>query len=131
MERESGFWLKDSDVIFSMLGYPDDVESVRWEKMGGGRNCTGTMMIDNDYQARNLQQGESKMIEESTVDGRTSEWWRSGSSGCNPCDHVWRRTRSKHSPYQVVGREIAWFGPAGSGQQAKVANQLIASQWFE
>ena len=26
---------------------------------------------------------------------------------------------------RVVGKEIAWFGPAGSGQQAKMANQIL------
>jgi 3-hydroxyisobutyrate dehydrogenase len=26
---------------------------------------------------------------------------------------------------QVLGKEIAWFGPAGSGQQAKMANQIL------
>ena len=26
---------------------------------------------------------------------------------------------------QILGKEIAWFGPAGSGQQAKMSNQIL------
>lgn len=122
---------EDSDVIFSMLGYPDDVESVLLGENGVVDGIApGTMMIDMTTSSPELATRiEFKMVEKKawSMDAPVS----GGDRGARDATLAImcggeRKSFDQVLPLlRVVGKEIAWFGPAGSGQQAKMANQIL------
>ena len=122
---------EDSDVIFSMLGYPDDVESVLLGENGVLDGIApGTMMVDMTTSSPELATRiEFKMVEKKawSMDAPVS----GGDRGARDATLAImcggeRKSFDQVLPLlRVVGKEIAWFGPAGSGQQAKMANQIL------
>ena len=122
---------EDSDVIFSMLGYPDDVESVLLGENGVVDGIApGTMMVDMTTSSPELATRiEFKMVEKKawSMDAPVS----GGDRGARDATLAImcggeRKSFDQVLPLlRVVGKEIAWFGPAGSGQQAKMANQIL------
>ena len=122
---------EDSDVIFSMLGYPDDVESVLLGENGVVDGIApGTMVIDMTTSSPELAariEFEMKEQKSRSIDAPVS----GGDRGARDATLAImcggeRESFDQVLPLlQVVGREIAWFGPAGSGQQAKMANQIL------
>ena len=122
---------EDSDVIFSMLGYPDDVESVLLGENGVVDGIApGTMMIDMTTSSPELATRiEFKMVEKKawSMDAPVS----GGDRGARDATLAImcggeRKSFDQVLPLlRVVGKEIAWFGPAGSGQKAKMANQIL------
>ena len=122
---------EDSDVIFSMLGYPDDVESVLLGENGVVDGIApGTMMVDMTTSSPELATRiEFKMVEKKawSMDAPVS----GGDRGARDATLAImcggeRKSFDQVLPLlRVVGKEIAWFGPAGSGQKAKMANQIL------
>ena len=122
---------EDSDVIFSMLGYPDDVESVLLGENGVVDGIApGTIMIDMTTSSPELATRiEFKMVEKKarSMDAPVSGGDRGARDATLAimCGGERESFDQVFPLLQVVGKEIAWFGSAGSGQQAKMANQIL------
>ena len=122
---------EDSDVIFSMLGYPDDVESVLLGENGVVDGIApGAIMIDMTTSSPELATRiEFKMVEKKarSMDAPVSGGDRGARDATLAimCGGERESFDQVFPLLQVVGKEIAWFGPAGSGQQAKMANQIL------
>ena len=122
---------ENSDVIFSMLGYPDDVESVLLGENGVVDGIApGTMVIDMTTSSPELAARiEFKMMEQKarSMDAPVSGGDRGARDATLAimCGGERKNFDQVLPLLQVLGKEIAWFGPAGSGQQAKMANQIL------
>ena len=122
-----------SDVVITIVGYPKDVEEVYLGADGIVEMAKpGSLLIDmttsspalakhihEEARARNLGSldapvtGGDKGAREATL---------SILVGGDEAD--FERARPI---LNVMGKNVAWFGPAGSGQTAKLANQIIIS----
>ena len=122
---------QDVEMIFSMLGYPSDVESVLLGKNGVIKGIQGgTILIDMTTSSPEL--AKKIELEVSKRDAVSLDAPVSGgdigarnatlSIMCGGNHEVFQRVLPL---LQILGKEIAWFGPAGSGQQAKMSNQIL------
>ncbi len=126
--------VESSDIVFTMLGYPEDVRTVYLEKNGLVRNAkAGTILIDMTTSKPTLaveiaQEGKINGI--STIDAPVSGGDVGARDGTRSimlggpqqiCDTLLPLL-------QILGKTIIYQGGAGMGQHTKMVNQtLIAS----
>jgi 3-hydroxyisobutyrate dehydrogenase len=123
-----------SDIIFSIVGYPQDVEEIYFGKDGvlaGAR--VGTVVVDMTTSEPTLAQkihAEAKKIGVFALDAPVS----GGDIGAKNATLAIMVGGDKNA-YETVlpllkkmGENVAFMGPAGAGQHTKLSNQIaIAS----
>ena len=123
--------VRKASVIFSMLGYPEDLEKVMLGPHGviAGIN-SGTVVVDMTTSSPELAMrmtSEFKSKNSSCLDAPVS----GGDVGAKNGTLAIMCGGQKVAYQQVLpvleclGTTIDWFGPAGSGQRAKLANQIL------
>jgi len=124
---------KDSDVVFTMLGFPKDVEEVYMGKEGifSGVN-KGSFIVDMTTTSPSLAKEIYSVAKQKgvyAVDAPVSGGdvgARSGNLsimvGGDP------EVVEKIKPLlEIMGKKIVHQGPAGSGQHAKMCNQIVVA----
>jgi len=122
---------KASDVVFTMLGFPKDVEEVYMGKEGIFSGIKkGSMIVDMTTTSPSLAQQIYSIAKEKGVDAVDAPvsggdvGARSGNLsimvGGDP------QIVEKIKPLmEAMGKKIVHQGPAGSGQHAKMCNQIV------
>jgi 3-hydroxyisobutyrate dehydrogenase len=120
-----------SDVVFSMLGYPEEVEEVMLGEKGVRDSLKeGGVVVDMTTSSPDLairiahEMGKKNSF---AVDAPVS----GGDVGANNASLA--IMCGGHRPafdqvvpiLEVLGNRIEWFGEAGSGQRVKMANQIL------
>ena len=123
----------ESDVVISIVGYPEDVEQVYFGEKGILSTKQGGYVIDMTTSSPKLAQKlyeEAKKKGIAALDAPVS----GGDIGARNGSLVImvggdRAAFDTVKPiFEIIGRTIRYFGPAGSGQYTKMANQVaIAS----
>jgi len=120
----------DSDVIISMVGYPQDVAQLYLDPDGILENAApGTLAIDMttsdpDLAVKIHEIGREKQIQ--VLDAPVS----GGDLGARNATLSIMAGGDKTAfdtalpLFQVMGKNIVYLGPAGSGQHTKMANQI-------
>nr|WP_281252736.1 NAD(P)-dependent oxidoreductase [Halobacillus hunanensis] len=125
---------KESDIIFTMVGYPSDVEEIYFGENGILEHSgEGTYMIDLTTSSPDLAKKITKKAEERrsyALDAPVSGGDVGAKQGTlsimvggeeKPVEYIW-------PILDVLGNQIVWQGPAGAGQFTKMSNQIaIAS----
>jgi 3-hydroxyisobutyrate dehydrogenase len=125
---------RQSDIVFSIVGFPQDVEEVYLGKdgvLGGAR--VGTIIVDMTTSEPSLAQriyAEAKKVGVFALDAPVS----GGDVGARNATLAIMVGGDK-TAYDVIlpllkkmGENIAYMGPAGAGQHTKMSNQIaIAS----
>ncbi len=121
----------NSDIIFTILGYPKDVESVYLDDSGIIKNAKeGTILVDMTTSQPSLakkiaEAGREKNIQ--VLDAPVSGGDIGASEGSLAI-----MLGGEKAAYEIVlpileklGKNINYFGEAGSGQHTKMANQIV------
>ena len=123
----------ESDVVISIVGYPEDVEQIYFGEKGILATKQGGYVIDMTTSSPKLARklyDEAKKKGVAALDAPVSGGdigARNGSlvimvGGDRPAFDAVKPV------FEIIGRTIRYFGPAGSGQFTKMANQVaIAS----
>ncbi len=125
---------KDSDVIITIVGYPNDVENIYFREDGILNNCKkGTIVIDMTTSKPSLAQrifNEAKAKDISALDAPVS----GGDIGARDGKLTImvggeKEVFEKVSPlFKLMGTSVNLLGAAGAGQHTKMSNQIaIAS----
>ena len=122
-----------SDVVISIVGYPEDVEEIYFGANGVLAKKAGGYVIDMTTSSPKLAQRLYEAAKEkgiAALDAPVS----GGDIGARNGSLVImvggdRAAFDAMKPiFEIIGRTIRYFGPAGSGQYTKMANQVaIAS----
>jgi 3-hydroxyisobutyrate dehydrogenase len=119
------------DYLFTMLGYPEDVEEVYFGRAGIFSNLSrGTTLIDMTTSTPELSQKISVYASERgcfSLDAPVS----GGDTGarearlaimCGGNQQAYDKTLPL---FQIMGKTINYFGESGSGQRTKMSNQIL------
>ena len=119
------------DYLFTMLGYPEDVEEVYFGRAGIFSNLPrGTTLIDMTTSTPELSQKISVYASERgcfSLDAPVS----GGDIGarearlaimCGGNQQAYDKTLPL---FQIMGKTINYFGESGSGQRTKMSNQIL------
>lgn len=119
------------DYLFTMLGYPEDVEEVYFGRAGIFSNLSrGTTLIDMTTSTPELSQKISVYASERgcfSLDAPVS----GGDIGarearlaimCGGNQQAYDKTLPL---FQIMGKTINYFGESGSGQRTKMSNQIL------
>ena len=123
--------VEEVDYLFSMVGYPSDVESIYFDNNGVFRNLgEGKILIDMTTSSPGLAERISREATEVgsfSLDAPVS----GGDIGaqnaklaimCGGDHEIF--DQSLHL-FQIMGKNVQFFGPAGSGQRVKMSNQIL------
>ena len=120
-----------SDVVFSMLGYPEEVEEVMLGKKGVRDSLKeGGVVVDMTTSSPNLAIRIAHEMEKKNIfslDAPVS----GGDVGANNASLAIMCGGDRFGFNQVLpilevlGNRIEWFGGAGCGQRVKMANQIL------
>jgi 3-hydroxyisobutyrate dehydrogenase len=120
-----------SDIVITIVGYPQDVEEVY---LGGGgiieKAAKGALLIDMTTSSPALAVRISERARERGV-GACDAPVTGGDKGAREASLAilvgGEESDFKRALpiFQVMGKNITHFGPAGCGQTAKLANQII------
>jgi 3-hydroxyisobutyrate dehydrogenase len=123
--------VEEVDYLFSMVGYPSDVESIYFDNNGVFRNLgEGKILIDMTTSSPGLAERISRKATEVgsfSLDAPVS----GGDVGaknanlaimCGGDREIY--DQSLHL-LQIMGKNVQFFGPAGSGQRVKMSNQIL------
>lgn len=119
---------KNSDIIFTIVGYPKDVREVYENMMETG--IEGKLFIDMTTTEPSLEIELSKALEQkgaSLIDAPVSGGDKGAREGtlsimCGGKDEDISRAMKY---FEVMGKNIKHLGPVGSGQHTKMANQIL------
>lgn len=121
---------KQSDIIFTMVGYPKDVEEVYFGETGIFKGLSeGKIVVDMTTTKPSLAERiyeEAKKVGCEALDAPVS----GGDSGAkNACLSIMvggdQATLDKVMPlFKLMGKSIVLEGKAGAGQHTKMANQI-------
>lgn len=136
--EEGAHWCKNpksvaqkSDVIFSIVGFPEDVETVIFGSQGvlaGAKE--GSIVVDMTTSKPSLaqtifKQGKKRGIK--TIDAPVS----GGDSGARNAELAIMAGGEKqvfdqiHPILKLIGNNISYMGEAGQGQHTKMSNQIL------
>ena len=121
----------ESDVLFTMVGFPQDVRTVYFDETGilaGAR--PGTVLIDMTTTQPSLSReiaaaASAKVL--SAIDAPVSGG-DVGAQECHALDHGRRRPKAVQAVmplFERLGKKIVHQGGPGTGQQAKLCNQIV------
>jgi len=121
------------DYLFTMLGYPEDVEEVYFGRAGIFSNLPrGTTLIDMTTSTPELAQKISVYASERgcfSLDAPVS----GGDIGAREarlaimCGGNQQAYDQALPLFQIMGKTINYFGESGSGQRTKMSNQILIS----
>ena len=119
---------KNSDIIFTIVGYPKDVREVYENMMETG--IEGKLFVDMTTTEPSLEIELSKALEKkgaSLIDAPVSGGDKGAREGtlsimCGGKDEDISRAMKY---FEVMGKNIKHLGPVGSGQHTKMANQIL------
>ena len=119
---------KNSDIIFTIVGYPKDVREVYENMMETG--IEGKLFVDMTTTEPSLEIELSKALEQkgaSLIDAPVSGGDKGAREGtlsimCGGKDEDISRAMKY---FEVMGKNIKHLGPVGSGQHTKMANQIL------
>ena len=123
---------QDVEIIFSMLGYPSDVESVLLGKMEQIEGIQGgTILIDmttsSPELAKKIELEVSKkdavFLDAPVSGGDIGARNATLSIMCGGNHEVFQRVLPI---LQILGKEVAWFGPAGSDNRQKCQIRFLS-----
>lgn len=121
---------QQADIIFSMVGYPQDVEQVYFGEDGILTGCTdGKIIVDMTTSSPELAKRiaiESHVLGVESIDAPVSGGDIGAQNGTLSimCGGN-QETYEKIQPIlQVFGNNIVYQGEAGAGQHTKMANQI-------
>ena len=120
-----------SEVIFTMLGFPHDVESVLLGNKGviaGAQR--GSVVVDMTTSCPDLAvrlESKFKSQHVDSIDAPVSGGDIGARDGtlaimCGGCKEGYLKTQPLLA---IMGSDVQWFGPAGSGQRTKMSNQIL------
>lgn len=125
--------VKDADIIFTMVGFPQDVEEIYTKEDGIFNNAKkGAIMIDLTTSSPELAQKLTKAAEEKgfeMLDAPVS----GGDSGAKAGTLVVmcggkKEVFDKALPYlETFGKEVTLLGGPGMGQHCKACNQIVVA----
>ena len=138
LEKAGAIWrnspeavARESKVVFTMLGYPEEVESVLLGNRGVIHGISNdSIVVDMTTSSPKLAERVAKEMSEKEVcclDSPVSGGDLGAKNGSLSimCGGE-RKAFDRIFPLlQVFGRAIEWFGPSGSGQRVKMANQIL------
>ena len=120
-----------ADFVFSIVGFPKDVEETFLGERGILATAkNGSVVVDMTTSEPKLAErifATAKKKGVSVLDAPVS----GGDLGARNAslsimvggeEEAFRKTKSL---LQVIGENISWFGPAGSGQRVKMSNQIL------
>lgn len=120
-----------SQVIFTILGFPHDVESVLLGNQGVIEGVQqGSIVVDMTTSCPELAvrvDSRFKSQHVIAIDAPVSGGDIGARDGtlaimCGGCREGYVRTQPLMA---TMGSDVQWFGPAGSGQRAKMSNQIV------
>ena len=119
---------KNSDIIFTIVGYPKDVREVYENMME--TDIEGKLFVDMTTTEPSLEIELSKALEQkgaSLIDAPVSGGDKGAREGtlsimCGGKDEDISRAMKY---FEVMGKNIKHLGPVGSGQHTKMANQIL------
>ncbi len=119
-----------SDVIFTIVGYPEDVREVYQDMMSV--DVSGKLFVDMTTTEPSLEIEIDKALRErgsSLVDAPVSGGDKGAREGTLSimCGGNKNDTERAMKYFQVMGKNIRHLGPVGSGQHTKMANQILIS----
>ncbi len=121
---------KDSEVIITMVGYPQDVEEVYFGEQGLIENAaSSTYLIDMTTSSPDLAKQidqEARKREVRTLDAPVSGGDIGAKNGKLSIMTGGDKEDFEHVKeiFEVLGSQIVLQGPSGSGQHTKMANQI-------
>ncbi len=124
---------RNAQVIFTMVGYPSEVETVYFGSDGILENATpGALLIDMSTSQPSLARRISEAAQRlglAALDAPVS----GGDVGAREARLSIMVGGSKedfknaHPLFELLGKNIVWQGEAGSGQHAKMCNQIAVA----
>ncbi|XJS11287.1 NAD(P)-dependent oxidoreductase [Aerococcaceae bacterium WGS1372] len=124
---------EQSDIIFTIVGYPADVEQIYFGDDGIVEGITeGKIVIDMTTSTPALAQKITEKFAEKGVMALDAPVSGGDLGAKNGTLTVMvggdKATFEKVLPViQTFGKEVRWFGGAGSGQHTKMANQIMVA----
>lgn len=122
---------EQADVIFSMVGYPTDVESIYFGDQGVFSTLTaGKIVVDMTTSTPTLAEKIAKKADELHAHALDAPVSGGDVGAKNATLTVMvggdQATYDKVEPlFEVVGQKVHLFGSAGKGQHTKMANQIM------
>jgi 3-hydroxyisobutyrate dehydrogenase len=123
--------VEEVDYLFSMVGYPSDVESIYFDNNGVFRNLgEGKILIDMTTSSPGLAERISRKATEVgsfSLDAPVSGG-DVGAKNANlaiMCGGDREIFDQSLNLLQIMGKNVQFFGPAGSGQRVKMSNQIL------
>ncbi len=124
---------RQSDIVFSIVGFPQDVQEVYLGKNGilaGARS--GSILVDMTTTAPSLAQEIDQVAREkgiSTVDAPVSGGDVGARNAALSIMVGGNQTAVEivMPLFELMGKQIVYQGPAGAGQHAKMCNQITIS----
>lgn len=124
---------RQSDIVFSIVGFPQDVQEVYLGKNGilaGARS--GSILVDMTTTAPSLAQEIDHVAREkgiSTVDAPVSGGDVGARNAALSIMVGGNQTAVEivMPLFELMGKQIVYQGPAGAGQHAKMCNQITIS----
>tara|TARA_B100001093_G_scaffold75036_1_gene65855 strand:- start:17047 stop:17949 length:903 start_codon:yes stop_codon:yes gene_type:complete len=122
---------RESNLVFTMLGYPSEVESVLLGSRGVVEGIrSGSVVVDMTTSSPKLAQeaaNEMKKKEVLFLDSPVSggDIGAKNASLAIMCGGEKTGFERIFPVLQKLGSSIEWFGPSGAGQRVKMANQIL------
>lgn len=122
---------ENSDYVFSMVGYPRDVENIYFEDNGIFNNLAeGRTLIDMTTSSPVLAERIAQRAKEMgafSMDAPVSggDMGAKNASLAIMCGGDLAIYEQSRNLLQIMGKNVQLFGPAGSGQRVKMANQIL------
>ncbi len=122
---------ENSEYIFSMVGYPRDVENIYFEDNGIFNNLAeGRTLIDMTTSSPVLAERialRAKEMGSFSMDAPVSggDMGAKNASLAIMCGGDQTIYDQSLNLLQIMGKNVQLFGPAGSGQRVKMANQIL------
>jgi|TARA_B110000483_G_scaffold134979_1_gene161523 3-hydroxyisobutyrate dehydrogenase len=123
--------VEEVDYLFSMVGYPSDVESIYFDANGVFRNLgEGKILIDMTTSSPALAERISRKATELgsfSLDAPVSggDIGAQNASLAIMCGGDRKIYDQSLNLLQIMGKNVQFFGPAGSGQRVKMSNQIL------
>ena len=122
---------ENSDYVFSMVGYPRDVENIYFEDNGIFNNLAeGRTLIDMTTSSPVLAERIAQRAKEMgafSMDAPVSggDMGAKNATLAIMCGGDLAIYEQSLNLLQIMGKNVQLFGPAGSGQRVKMANQIL------
>lgn len=122
---------RETDLIFTMLGYPCDVEDVLLGENGVFNGVdAGNVLVDMTTSSPELARQLSIKFQEkgaTFIDAPVSGGDKGARDGSLVimCGGDYQVYQEVYPQFKVLGEQIEWFGESGAGQQAKMSNQIL------